>query len=189
MSSASALSKLGITPAEAGLTVLIATAMYLVVIVLSRVFGQRQFATATSYDMAFTFALGSIVGRVVLVRTSLATAVLGLVTLFGLHATSRWLHHRVPTVHRLIQNRPILLVVDGEVLDENLRRARTSRAELFQQVRLAGVGRLADVGAVIMERSGAMSVLPADAIVEDVVLHEVYGADRLLDAGGGRQRG
>jgi len=33
-------------------------------VVLGRLFGQRQFASTSGYDLAFIFALGSIAGRV-----------------------------------------------------------------------------------------------------------------------------
>ena len=106
-------SALGLSWTEAGLVVLTATGIYLAVVVLSRVFGQRQFAQSSTYDLAFVFALGSLIGRVILVRTSLLAAVVGLVTMFLLHSATGWLHHHNATVHRLMQNRPVLLVAHG----------------------------------------------------------------------------
>lgn len=158
---------------EALLVVVTAAGIYATVILLSRLFGQRQFSVTTSYDLAFTFALGSVVGRVILVRTSLAAGVLGLATLFVLHALSGRLHHSVRAVHDLIQNRPVLLVVDGRVLDDNLRAARTSRSELYQQLRAHGHGSLEGVGAVVLERNGRMSVLDRDEARDPELFAEV----------------
>lgn len=100
----SAPAQLGLTWTDAVLVVITALGIYVTMIVLSRWFGPRQFATSTSYDLAFTFALGSVIGRVILVRTSLAAAVLGLATLFILHAAFGRLHHSVPAIHELMQN-------------------------------------------------------------------------------------
>jgi hypothetical protein len=112
-----------------------AIGVYTTMLLLSRLFGQRQLSRSTTYDLAFVFALGSLVGRVILVRTSLLAAMVGLVTMFTLHLIVGWLHHTVPAFHRVTQNRPVLLVAHGAVVDENLRRARTSRIELYQELR------------------------------------------------------
>lgn len=174
-----AWSQLGVTSTEAWLTVVTATGIYVGAIALSRVFGQRQFATSSSYDLVFVFALGSVLGRVVLVRTSLAAAVLGLATLFVLHAATGWLHHNVRAVHELIQNPPILLVADGEVVEEGMRRAHLSRAELHQALRLHGHGTLRGLRAVILERSGSFSILPHGVDLDPDMLDEIAGGDRL----------
>ena len=170
---------LGISWAEAGLTVLIAVAMYALLILLSRVFGARSFMTSTTYDLAFVFALGSLMGRVILVRTSLASAAIGLVTMFSLHAITGRLHHQMGRIHDVIQNAPILVVAHGRLLEELLPRAQVSRAEVHQTIRQHGYGAVSDVGAVIMERNGAFSVFGPDVRFEDNVLAEVIGRERL----------
>lgn len=172
-------SELSLTWPEAGLVVLTAVVVYLVVVVLSRVFGQRQFAQSSTYDLAFVFALGSLVGRVILVRTSLLAAVLGLVTMFLLHFATRWLHHRSATVHRLMENRPVLLAAHGEVLEEGLRLAHTSRVELYRQLRLSGRASLDGVAAVILEPNGQTSVIGARERLDPQLLGEVIGVERL----------
>ncbi|MDP8968966.1 MAG: DUF421 domain-containing protein [Actinomycetota bacterium] len=174
------LSELGLSWAEVWLTVVTAAGIYATVILLSRMFGQRQFATSSTYDLAFIFAMGSLVGRVILVRTSLLAAVLGLFTMFCLHAAARWLHQNVGVMHMAIQNRPILVVADGDVLEDNRRRAHLSHFELYQQLRLHGLGSLEKVRAVILERNGDLSIITADQRIDAEVFREVVGNDRLV---------
>ncbi len=173
------LEELWLSWSDAWLTVVTAAGIYVAMIVFSRLWGQRQFATSSSYDLAFVFALGSLIGRVVLVRTTLAVALLGLFTMFALHAATGWLHHHVAVIHRLVQNRPILLVAGSTVLEDNLRRAHTSELELFQQLRLAGRGSLDDVEVVILERNGAFSVIGHDEPIDAELFQEVVGRERL----------
>lgn len=183
---ASGAAELGITVTEAWLTVVTAIGVYVGAIAFSRVFGQRQFATSSSYDLIFVFALGSLIGRVVLVRTSLAAALIGLLTLFLLHALTSWLHHNVTAIHDLVQNRPVLLVVDGSVIEDGLRRAHLSETELHQALRLQGHGSLSGLRAVIMERTGRISVLQAGSpidvpVVDDVPRHGLLGLQEPTD--------
>lgn len=152
-------SQLGITWSQLWLTIVSAIGVYAAILALSRLFGQRQFASSTSYDLAFMFAMGSLIGRTLLVRVSLLNAIVALCTMFALHAATGWLHHHVPVMHDLIQNRPVMVVNDGRILDDALRRTGTSRTEIYQAVRLEGVGSLDEVVAVVLERNGRFSVL------------------------------
>ncbi len=173
--------ELAIGWADAWLTIVTATGIYLTMVLLSRVFGQRQFSTASSYDLAFIFALGSLVGRVILVRTTLAAAVLGLLTMFVLHWATGWLHHNIGVIHRAIQNRPILVLAQGKVLEENLRKAKTSVIEVHAQLRLRGLASLEEAQAVVLERNGEFSVISHDRSLDASVFQEVIGSERLKE--------
>lgn len=173
------MAELGISWHEAWLTVVTAVGVYSVMIVLSRIFGQRQFSTTTTYDLAFVFAMGSLIGRVLLVRVSLANATLGLAVMFGLHTLTGWLHHNIGFMHRLIQNRPVLLIAQGRLLEENVRRSHTSRYEIYQRIRQQSLGDLEEVAAVVLERDGTMSVLRRGTAIDPELFSEVSGREQL----------
>lgn len=170
---------LGLTWTEAWLVVVTATAIYVVVVVFSRLFGPRQFASSSTYDLAFIFALGSLVGRVILVRTSLLAAVLGLATMFVLHAVTRWLQHHIPAIHHLVQNEPVLLMANGEVLEDLLAAANTSHLELYAALRLKGFNNRGDVAAAVLELNGQISVIGSADDLDPEVVSGVVGRERL----------
>ena len=109
---------------------------------------------------------------------SLLNAVIALCTMFLLHAGVTWLHHNVRVVHDAVQNRPVLLVADGLVLDDALRRTGTSRTEVFQAVRLHGMASLDEVGALVLERSGEFSVVGRSTQRSPEVFSEVVDTRR-----------
>ncbi len=111
--------------------------------------------------------------------SSLAAAILGLVTLFTLHAVAGRLHHGVKGVHDLIQNRPVVLVADGEVQDDQLARAHMSRWELRQALRTAGHGSYRSVRAMLIEPSGNFSIITADQDLDREFLDDAAGGDRV----------
>lgn len=174
--------QLGLSWTEAGLTAITATTIYLAIILLTRLLGQRQFATSSTYDLAFIFALGSLIGRVILVRVSLGTALVGLVVMFALHGAVGWMHHRIDVVHDVIQNPPILLLAHGEVIDGNVKRARTSRYEIHEALRLRGLGSARDAAAVILERNGEFTVIEETRELAPEVFEEVVGREHLVRA-------
>ena len=59
----------------------------------------------------------------------------------------------------LVRSRPRLLVEDGDFRDGAMRDERVTRAEVEASIRKSGIGRIEDVGAVVLESDGSMSVL------------------------------
>ncbi len=173
------MSKLGMPWSDVWEIVVTATCVYFAVVALARIFGQRQFSRLTAYDLPFVFALGSLVGRVILVRTTLAAALVGILTMFALHTGSGWLHHHVPFVHQLLENRPVLLVAHGRMIDENIRRARTSALEVHEKLRLSGVGSIDQVQAAILERTGDISIITSSQDVDPSMFDDVWGIEEL----------
>lgn len=124
------VTELSITWQEAALVVISAIGIYLAVLTLSRLYGPRSFSQASSFDLALVVSMGAIIGRVVLVRTSLAAGVLGLATMFVIHATVNRSSHHPRVVKDVVSNSPILLVEDGTLLEDNIRRAHETQRDL-----------------------------------------------------------
>ena len=176
------LSRLGVTWDQADLVVISTVGIYVTFLVWLRLAGPRALANMSSFDLAAAIALGAVVGRVVLEDTpTLLAGVIGLCTLFALQALFGLLR-RSPRADAALTNLPFLLMANGELLTDNLRRAHLVENELKAKLRLAGIRRYDDVACVILERTGAVSVLPrgetisAD-LIADVRGSEVLGAD------------
>ena len=172
------LQQLGASWATIGAIVLSALAVYVAVIVLTRLSGVRALAKMSSFDTAATVAVGSTVAATALGSAPLVNGVVALVMLYGLQYLVATLRRR-DLLHGLADNPPILLMAGPEVLDGNLRHARVSRHELWSQLRLAGVHSRTQVRAVVMETTGDMSVLRTGDPVDDELLEGVRGAEAL----------
>jgi uncharacterized membrane protein YcaP (DUF421 family) len=68
-----------------------------------------------------------------------------------------------PRAARIIRPRPLLLVRNGRLLPQNMRRELVTRDELMANLREQGVKRLEDVAAVYMEADGRLSVTTRQA--------------------------
>ncbi len=164
--------ELGLGWNDLAVVVIAGVGIYGTVLALTRLTGARSLSSFSSFDYVVTVAVGAVVGRVVLVRTSLLAGVAALAVLFGLQALvslsqrSHW--------GAWIDPRPLLLVRDGRLVPANLRRARLSRESLLEQLRLHDVVAMEDVSAAVLERSGAVSVLTGP--VDDQLLEDENGA-------------
>jgi len=174
------LSRLGASWETIGAILVSTVLVYLAVIVLTRIAGPRALAKMSSFDFAATVAVGSTVASTALANTPLANGIIALVLLYGLQYTVATLR-RKHAFGGAVDNSPLLLMVDGQVLEGNLRHARVSREELWSQLRRNGVRRVGAVRAVVLETTGDMSVLTADeGSWDDELLEGVRDGDLLV---------
>lgn len=145
--------------------------VYAALLLLVRINGLRSFSKMSSHDFAITVAAGSVVAATVVAATpSLGNGIAALVALFiyqrFISSTRVWFG---PSP---VDNRPLLLMRDGTILEEHLAKAQVTRADLLSKLRGANVLRMSDVRAVVMESTGDVSVLHGDPADFDPALLE-----------------
>ncbi len=167
-------------------TGLSALTAYAALILFLRLSGKRTLAKMNAFDLVVTVALGSTLASIVTSdRLPLANGLLALALLITLQFTVAWANVRARWFRRLVKSDPTLLVYRGAMLRDAMRRSRVGTDEVLSAVRGAGLSRLGDVGAVILEPDGSFSVIGGDGLAaEDTSLQDVQGAGR-----GGLERG
>ncbi|WP_083527792.1 DUF421 domain-containing protein [Curtobacterium ammoniigenes] len=171
--------RLGVDGTGAGAVVIAAVGIAVAILVLVRVFGQRPLARMSMPDLIVVLTLGSIAGRAVLGSSvTLVAGVIALVTIFTLH----WAVELIGRGRRfrgVLNARPVLLVADGELQVDLLRRARVSEAELREALRASGVVSRSEVACAIFEATGSVSVFRAGRPIEPWMVEGVLGWERL----------
>lgn len=167
---------LWLTPREALAVFLGTVGMYLGMVLLVRVLGQRMLAAMSSYDLVAIIAFGAILGRASLGHVPvLGGGLVALLTLIGLQAVAGALRV-MPLGARAVSTHPVLLMADGQVVERQLRRAHVSAEELQSRLRLAGVHHYDEVAAAMLEPTGAISVLRRGEPIDPMLLSGVIGA-------------
>lgn len=138
-------------------------AIYLFLLLLLRISGRRQLAELTVIDLVVVLVLGSAV-ETAMIRgdTSLAA---GLVAAATLLATNRLLTLAMLRSHRfrhLVGGGPVLLVHNGEVLDEHLVRCGLTRDDLAAALRARGHTSTDGVRFAVLETDGTITVVDND---------------------------
>lgn len=151
--------------------------IFILIVVLTRIFGLKSFSKMTGFDFVVTVAIGSILGMSI--NSSKPSILLGgviLIVLYSLNYLVTLLRFHSKKAEKLIDNNPLLLMENGEVIWENMKASKVSEAELQSKLREANVLKLDQVKAVILETTGEISVLHSsnDAIeIEDFILGDV----------------
>lgn len=168
---------LWLTPTEALAVVIATTGMYLAMMLLVRVIGQRMLGAMSNYDLVAIIAFGAILGRAALGDVAvLGGGLVAMGTLIALQSIAGALIVR-PLGSRAITMSPIVLMADGRVLPDQLRRAHVAVSELHSTLRLAGIHRYDDVAVALLESTGAISVLRRGTPVEAALLDGVQGEE------------
>ena len=144
--------------------VLALTAMsYVLLVAALRVLGNRTLAKMSAFDLVVTVALGSTLATIALSsQVSLAEGASALLTLALAQFAVAWTAARWTVIRRLANNRPIVLVIDGQIDSAAIRSARVTPAEVHQAIRNSGIGDVSTVAAVVLETDGSMSVIGRD---------------------------
>lgn len=139
-----------------------AAVFYVLLIVVTRVAGLRAYSKMSGFDFPLTIAVGSIVASTILVPDPpLVRAGLIMGWILFLQGAIAWLRSRFPRVRGLVDNQPLVLMREGKLMDEHMRKARVSLPELREKLRDAQVQSLENVGAVVLETTGDVTVIPA----------------------------
>lgn len=154
-----------IAPITAGRVVEQCVKSLIVVIVLFvgfRVAGKRELSQLNVYDLAMLMALSNAVQNAM--TAGLGNLEIGLATsstvVVAAWAITRLLA-RSPTLERTVMGSPTLLVYDGRVLVDRLRREQLTDTELNEACRERGIDSPADCKMVVLEVDGSISVVPS----------------------------
>ncbi len=166
---------LWITPIEAVAVVIATSGMYLTLVLIVRVLGQRVLSGMSGFDIAAIVAFGSVLGRAALGDSPrLAGGLVALVTLVVMQGLTGQIQSRKWGAHA-VTAKPVLLMAGSEVCAAQLRRCHVQPSELQAKLRLAGVRDFDEVAAVIFETSGAVSVLKRGTPIDPRLLSGVVG--------------
>lgn len=149
-----------------------------VIILYTRIFGLKSFSKMTGYDFIITLIIGNVAGMALSTgRPGLVMGafILGLAFLIN-YLLTFFRYHSKP-IEKALGNDPILLMENGKIIEENLKKSKVTMAELKGKLREANVLQLHQAKAVVLETTGDVSVLHSaneteiDAFILDDVIH------------------
>ncbi len=154
---------------------------YFCLILFTRIAGLRSFSKLSSYDLAMTVGIGSILASTVMSKTpALLQGLVAVGMLFILQSLVSRLRRRVKPIKSLIDNQPIILMAHGEYFWDNLKEAKLSANDIKQVLRKNGIKSTSEVFAVVMETTADMSVIKNNDAVPDWSLFDDIRDNELL---------
>jgi uncharacterized membrane protein YcaP (DUF421 family) len=142
-----------------------AAAVYLVLLLLFRLVGKRTLADTGVFDFVLLLIVSEAIQQALIDDdNSMTNAFLIVMTLLGLNVGFSLLKQRSPLVERLVDDVPLVIVADGRPLKDLMNKARIDEMDILQAARQQeGLERLDQIKYAVLERNGAISVVPKQA--------------------------
>lgn len=144
-------------------SVLRAALVYAVLLVLFRLTGKRSIAQITTFDVVLLLIISEAVQPMLIGEDqSMTNGLLVVLTLLTADIALSVVNIRSRRLDRLLNDVPLMLIADGQVLDDRMKAERVSEDDILEQARIKwGIVSLDQVRHAVLERSGEISIIPA----------------------------
>lgn len=163
------------------MTIILTFVAVVTIIVLARLNGLRSFSKMSNFDFALTIATGSILASLIVSADPPWKELLALCTLFLARFAISKTRQAFGWVEDIIDNKPLMLMYEGVVLEKNLPLARVTRSDIRGKLREANAIQLNRVRAVVLEATGDVSVLHGDSLDEELLKGVSWGREQRPD--------
>ena len=142
--------------------VLRSLAVYAFLLLLFRLSGKRTLSQITTFDLIVLLIVSEATQQALLGDDfSITNACIVILTLVCADRALDLIATFSPSSDRVLNGRAVLLIEDGDLQERRLRRLRITRDDILEQARSSqGIERLDQIKHAVLERNGAISVIP-----------------------------
>ncbi len=135
-----------------------AIALYLFMIFVMRVLGRRELSSLSPSDLVLLIVLGDTVQQGLTQDDySVTGAVIAIGTIGAMQVLTSYASFRSRRMRRVLEGEPVVIVQDGKVLEQNLRRERMTPDEIAEEMRMQQIASFDEVRWGILENNGQIS--------------------------------
>jgi uncharacterized membrane protein YcaP (DUF421 family) len=134
---------------------------YFIALIITRIVGRKMLSQMTFFDFVIGVTIGSVTANLAMVsQIKDSSAITVLVTLAVLTLILDYGHIKSLFIRKLVNSEPTVVIENGSIVNQNMKRTRFTINELMMQLREKSVFNIADVEFAILETDGSLSVLP-----------------------------
>lgn len=132
-----------------------------ILFLLTKWLGKKQLAQLSVFEYVTGIVLGSIVAfYTVDTKSNIGYGLIALFIWFIVPFSLEYLSLKSKTIRKFIKGENVVVIRDGKILEENLKKERYSADDLLQSLRNRNIFRAADVEFAVLETSGELNVIP-----------------------------
>jgi uncharacterized membrane protein YcaP (DUF421 family) len=137
--------------------------VYLAVLAGMRLTGARQLGQLTPFDLVLVLLIANAVQNAMVgTDVTIFGGITAAATLLVVNHGVGWLTDRIPALRRVAEGQTTLVIYDGRLLEDHIRRAGISDDIVMQSVREHGFEHASDVRTAVLEIDGTISVIPIE---------------------------
>ncbi len=143
-------------------SVIRAAAAYLFLLLILRLSGKRALAQITTFDFVLLLIISEATQNALVGDNySLTNSFLVIMTLVTIDLLFSFWKLRFPSVDRVLEGTPLVIVQDGKPLQERMAKSRVDESDVLHAAReLQGLERIDQIKYAVLERNGGITVIP-----------------------------
>jgi uncharacterized membrane protein YcaP (DUF421 family) len=132
--------------------------LYAFIIFVMRVIGRRELSSLSAVDLVLLIVLGDAIQQGLTQDDySVTGAVIAVSTIASIQVGSSYLSFRSKRARKVLEGNPIVVVQDGKLLEDNLKRERLTSDEVAEEMRMQQIASFDEVKWGIVENNGQIS--------------------------------
>ncbi|SNR47814.1 DUF421 domain-containing protein [Paracoccus sediminis] len=138
--------------------------IYAILLIGTRLTGRRTLAQMTPFDLVLVLIIAETTQQALLGDDfSITNAAVLIVTLFATDVVLAWIKGRSNRIASLLDGNPTVLMSEGTLDPEAMRRSRVSVGDVLEAARAQhGLKALSDIDAAVLEVGGGISIIPKE---------------------------
>ncbi|MGG4551824.1 DUF421 domain-containing protein [Paenibacillus humicus] len=135
--------------------------MYIIAFVVMRIMGKREIGELSIFDLVISVMIAEIaVFAIEDMKRPLYEGIVPMITLLLIQMAIAKVSLHSRGVRSLFDGKPSVIIQDGRINREEMRRQRYNLDDLLMQLRANNIDNVADVEFAVLETSGQLSVMP-----------------------------
>lgn len=139
--------------------VLYSLVVFILLVVLARLIGKKLLAQMTFFDFVIGITIGTIGGAFVTTEVKGFYVLISPIVLALLVILTGYIALKSVPVRKLLEGEPLVIIQNGKIFEENMRKIRYHMDDLMMQLREKNVFDLSEVEFAVLEPHGQLSVL------------------------------
>lgn len=137
-------------------------AVYALMLIVLRCLGKREVGSFTAFDLLVALMLGEVVDEVIYGDVAFIQGAVAVLVIALAQYVTGWLTFFSHTMDRLLEGVPAVLIRDGALQPEAMRKERVNEQELMALLREQSIDDVREVKLGTLEVSGQLAVLKQD---------------------------
>lgn len=137
-----------------------AIVVFMAALIIIRIGSQRIFGKHTAFDIILGIIYGSILSRAITGDSPLVPTIITALVMVIMHRVLAAIAYYTKDLGSLFKGRPRMLVKDGEVQEEEMKRCSVTHHDLEEAMRVkGGIDNIDQIKHACLERSGEISII------------------------------
>lgn len=133
---------------------------FITLFLLTRIMGRKEISQMTFFNFVSAISIGTIGASLAIDSSiSLRNGIIALVGWAIFTLVLGWLNIKSASARKVISGQPIIVIKEGKILENELKKVRLDMAELNSLLRESGTFSIKDVDYALFETDGKLSVL------------------------------